>query len=157
MQRTQAGRPSLQPTVQQQAVVTAVLSSQESVQRVIKSFHGVDGSLGPGGLPWLRKMAHDKLYAEASKQTPYGPVCSHTDVHGRAGSVKFFHVNPFAMLSSACMTSSAFANFLGGLIQAAPDNTLELIFYLDKATPGSLRRPDAGRGAQCVYLSLIHI
>ena len=140
------------------SVVAAMLSSQESVQRIIGSFRGIEGALGaaaaPGGLAWQRKLTRVELYAVANALTPFGTVCCHHDVVGDTDSVKFFHVNPFAMLSDACMRSSAFANFLGGLIQAAPDKTLELIFYLDKATPGNQKRPDV----QCVYwLSLIHI
>ena len=105
------------------SVVAAMLSSQESVQRIIGSFRGIEGALGavaaPGGLAWQRKLTRVELYAVANALTPFGTVCCHHDVVGGTDSVEFLHVDPFAMLNDACVGSSAFANFLRGLVHDA--------------------------------------
>ena len=151
------------------SVVAAMLSSQESVQRIIGSFRGIEGALGaaaaPERLAWQRELTRVELYAVANVLTPFGTVCCHHDVVGGTDSIKyvvgdtdsveFFHIDPFAMLNDACVGSSAFANFLPGLVQAAPGHVLEFIFYLGKATPGNQQRPSVIRVAQSVCLSCL--
>ena len=106
-------------------------------------------------MAWQRKLAHTELYSTARTVTEYGPVCSHEELHGRNGNIKFFHVNPFALLILACQQSAGFAHFLRDLVLAAPGGSLDIVLYLDKATPGNQKRPDVARGAQCIYWTIL--
>ena len=58
------------------------------------------------------------------------------------------HVNPFALLALAC-ENEIFCLVLANIISTTA--MIDVIFYLDKATPGNEKQFDHGRAAQCFH------
>ena len=99
---------------------------------------------------WQRKLAEEELYKLPNTFTPYGNICCGDVVHGKVDDLEVYHVNPFALFYYACEVYEGFRNFLAALVAAF--GPLNLVYYLDKATPGNEKRPDNGRAAQCKQL-----
>ena len=104
----------------------------------------------PGSSSWSRKLANTELYNDAMTHTPYGTVCEESVVNGSNHPLTVWHVNPFAFFFLACKLSQMFASFLYACTVRA-GGILRFALYLDKAVPGNDKRPDGGRGTQCVY------
>ena len=98
-----------------------------------------------------RKLAQAELCEVAGTVTEYGTVCRESTVNGEAGQLTIYHVSPFALLMHATEKSRLFSVFLARIVNAAPDNLLDIVFYLDKATPGNALRPDLGRAREAIY------
>ena len=100
-------------------------------------------------LSWQKKLAAAEVYTVANAITAYGEVCCTSKVQGKSGEQDIYHVKPFALLEHAA-SISLFSEFLAKLVASDPDHMLDIVYYLDKATPGNEKRPDHGRSCQCV-------
>ena len=105
-------------------------------------------------LSWQKKLAAAEVYKVANAITAYGEVCCTSKVQGKSGELEIYHVNPFALLEHAA-SISLFSEFLAKLVASDPDHMLDIVYYLDKATPGNDKRPDHGRSCQCVYFTFL--
>ena len=104
---------------------------------------------------WQRKLAEEELYKLPNTFTPYGNICCGDVVHGKVDDLEVYHVNPFALFYYACEVYEGFRNFLAALVAAF--GPLNLVYYLDKATPGNEKRPDNGCAAQCIYFTILQV
>ena len=147
------GRKRRELTRDQSLQISAAINANLAIDTVINAFRDLGGGVDTGSLQWQRKLAAQELYRVANTETPYGKVCQITTVAAKCGDLDIYHVSPFALLSHAVGVSELFANFIRSLINATPDGALDLVFYLDKAVPGNIKRPDLARSTQCVYWS----
>ncbi len=60
-------------------------------------------------------------------------------------------MNPFALLALGCDKYIRFQQLLAVVAASSPGGMVDIVYYLDKATPGNERRWDNGRVAQCIY------
>jgi hypothetical protein len=102
-----------------------------------------------------RKLAEAELYKLPNTLTPYGTVCHTSLVRGKNGELEIYHVNPFAMLQHATQSFSMFRDFFAKVVRGSPHGRIDLVYYLDRCTPGNVRRPDDGRSAQCIYWTVL--
>ena len=94
-------------------------------------------------LAW-KKIAQRELYTVANIDTPHGTVCQLSQVVGKAGSqLGMYFASPFAVVSCACARSDGFFHLLASILEK--HGAIDVLFYLDRATPGNTRRPDLGR------------
>ena len=135
------------------ARTVAVIDAASGVTSIVTALQ----SLSPMSYSavWQRRLAHDELYAIPNTLTPYGAVCCEDTIRGASGDLKIFHVNPFALLAFACDHHTHFRSFFASIVASSRDNLLDIIYYMDKATPGNNKRPDNGRAAQCIYFSFL--
>ena len=131
------------------ATAVALIDSMQSVLSVGSAFKDCT-NMQPGSSSWSRKLANTELYNDAMTHTPYGTVCEESVVNGSNHPLTVWHLNPFAFLFLACKLSQMFASFLYACTVKA-GGILRFALYLDKAVPGNDKRPDGGRGTQCVY------
>ncbi len=148
------GRRSREITAEEQIQTVAVIDATTGVQSILSALE----TLGPAGSSrqsFKRKRAQEELYDIAKTLTPYGLVCEKGHIRGADGELEIYHVNPFALLHLACEKYMRFRQFVAGIVASSPDHMVDIVYYLDKATPGNIKRFDKGRMAQCMYFTFL--
>jgi hypothetical protein len=138
------------PTETQIVQIVAAVNSTSAVSSIVAALNDLTPAPSTS-LSWQRKLGHDELYSIANKLTPYGTVCQETAVQGKTGPLLIYHVNPFALWQLASDSSQCFLAFLAGMMSSTANGSLDIVIYLDKATPGNQKRPDVARSTQCLY------
>ena len=147
----------MQPDTKRRAVAQqcAVVDVHASVLAFTQAMAPLDGEASYS-CAWRRAVTGAELYKVANTLTAYGNICKETNVAGSAGSMSIFHVNPFAFLLRATEVSHEFRSLLQTAIASSP-NGLDIVVYMDKATPGNELRPDQSRTRQCVYWTILQL
>ena len=124
--------------------IVASLDTNGSVTAFLKSFRS---NCRPSQLAHdtERKIAGRLVYTIPETHTPFGTVCTSTEVRGKKDSVTVYHVNPQAMFYLALEDRPIYQDFLLMCRDRAPGNILRLGIYLDGCRPGNVLRPDLGR------------
>ena len=139
-----------------QAHIVGTVDAGAGVQRILASLDTLIPTRNRiVGFQRQRVLAQRELYSTADTQTPYGLICHESTVQGRAGEMSIYHVNPFALLQHTCDLSIRFREFFANVVASAPNGEINIVFYLDNATPGNEKRPDHGRSAQCIYFTVL--
>ena len=135
--------------------IVGAVDAASGVSNVLSALDRLIPTRNRIGVKTQERLARSELYSTANTQTPYGLICRTSTVMGKSGELQVYHVNPFALLQHSCEVSIGFRCFLANVVASAPDALINLVFYLDKATPGNEKRPDHGRSAQCIYFTVL--
>ena len=100
----------------------------------------------------LRKLAHNKLYEFAKKDTPYGLVLKTVAVDGDLGRLVIEYACPLALLWLAAHRNPLFGAFLVTCLAGAVGS---IALYNDGVMPGNAMRPDKGRHYEAIYWSVL--
>ena len=106
-------------------------------------------------IAWRRKMANAELYSIPNTHTRYGTVCVTRQLNGKNGPLDVYYASPFAVLDYACRNYQNYFDLLESII--AEHGEIDVVFYLDRATPGNTRRPDPARTMQCIYWTIVQM
>eukprot|EP00959_Pyramimonas_sp_CCMP1952_P461137 9481100-Pyramimonas_sp.AAC.1 len=103
----------------------------------------------------LQSLRSQDLHSLGRTPTPYGTLIQRDTVPGATGNIEIEYISPQAWLYHAAETCPAFSAFLSECIDGSRDGALRIAIYVDKATPGNDKRPDAGRSSECVYWTIL--
>ncbi len=145
-----SGRPLHEITAEEKRQTVAFLDAATGANSILSALDTM-GPAGSSGQSLKRRHAQQELYDIAKTLTPYGLVCEKGHIRGEDGELEIYHVNPFALLELACEKYRRFQQLLAGVADSSPGDMVDIIYYLDKATPRNERRWDNGRAAQCIY------
>ena len=103
----------------------------------------------------LQRLRSEMLHALPKVMTPYGRLVQRATIQGKGGEMTFEFLSPQALLHHASVTCKCFGPFLEACAGRAPHNVLNVVVYVDKATPGNDKRYDEGRASDCIYWTLL--
>ncbi len=137
--------------------LVAAVDAASGITSIVSALHTMDLPHSCAySVGWQRRLAQDELYKVAGTSTAYGKVCCNRVLTGPTGDLNIYFTNPFAILTLACEQSAGFRQLVADMMASSPEG-LDIIYYLDKATPGNEKRWDAGRGVQCMYFSFAQL
>ena len=135
--------------------ILAALSADQPVQGFLQCIRSTGSGQGDISLRRQRCLVAQELYRTPNTHTPFGVVCSSTEVPGNKKPLAIYHTNPQALLHLAITRSVRYYEFLLYCRARAPSNILRLAIYLDQTTPGNNNRPDLARCSQCIYYTCL--
>ena len=151
LQMLQLSQIHIKATQKQRDECVAVIDACSGVQNILNCLQSPSGR----SLSWRRKLAMQELYRLPNTETPYGTICHTSSVQGNNGDLEIYHVNPFALFHYATETYSEFFHLLTKVMGSSPHGLIDFVYFLHKAKPGSERRPDDARAAQCMYWTVL--